>query len=168
MTGVDRSRVLAYGVVPVLALVLAVAAGVFTVANQSTHEIDTARIQSVQTATASTIAVLSYTPDEVEQQRDEVRRLLTGAFRDSYTSLMNDDVIPVAKQQQISGTATVLGAGSVSADLARAVVLVFVKQSVRVGQAAPRSTTSSVEVTLDKIGGSWLISDFTPRGATRE
>lgn len=168
MTGVYRSRVLAYGVVPALALVLAVAAGFFTYANQSTREIDTARIQSVQTATASTIAILSYTPDEVERQRDEVRRLLTGAFRDSYSSLMNDDVIPVAKQQQISGTATVLSAGSVSADPGRAVVLVFVKQSVRVGQAAPRSTTSSVEVTLDKVGGSWLISDFTPQGAARE
>ena len=43
------------------------------------------------------------------------RDLLTGDFRDSYTSLTNDVVIPGAKQKQISAVATVPAAASVSA-----------------------------------------------------
>jgi Mce-associated membrane protein len=39
---------------------------------------------------------------------------------------------------------------------------VFVDQSVTVGADVPTTTASSVKVTLDRIGGRWLISDFTP------
>lgn len=163
--GTDWSRVLAYGVVPALALMLALAAGVFTYVNNSAREGDTARIQSVQTATASAVAILSYTPDKAEQLLDEARNLLTGPFRDSYSAMIEDVVIPGAKQQQISATATVLKAGSVSVGPDRAVVLLFVNQTVRVGKSAPRSTPTSISVTLDKVGDGWLISAFTPEGA---
>jgi Mce-associated membrane protein len=160
--GVDWSRVAAYGVLPALALILAMVAGYLKYVDNSVREDDTARVQSVQAATASTIAILSYTPDRVEQQLNDARNLLTGEFRDSYTSLINGVVIPGAKQQQISAVATVPRAGSVSADPSHAVVLVFVNQTVVVGTGAPSSTASSVSVRLDKVGDKWLISDFTP------
>jgi Mce-associated membrane protein len=160
--GVDWSRVAAYGVLPALALILAMAAGYLKYVDNSVREDGTARIQSVQAATASTVAILSYTPDKVEQQLNDARNLLTGEFRDSYTSLINGVVIPGAKQQQISAVATVPRSGSVSADASHAVVLVFVNQTVVVGTGAPSSTASSVSVTLDKVGDKWLISEFTP------
>jgi Mce-associated membrane protein len=160
--GVDWSRVAAYGVLPALALILAMVAGYLKYVDNSVREDDTARVQSVQAATASTIAILSYTPDRVEQQLNDARNLLTGEFRDSYTSLINGVVIPGAKQQQISAVATVPRAGSVSADPSHAVVLVFVNQTVVVGTGAPSSTASSVSVRLDKVGDKWLISEFTP------
>jgi Mce-associated membrane protein len=50
----------------------------------------------------------------------------------------------------------------VSADPRHAVVLVFVNQTVVVGQTAPTDTASSVRVTLDKVGDRWLISKFDP------
>jgi Mce-associated membrane protein len=160
--GVDWARVAAYGVLPALALILAMAAGYLKYVDNSVREDGTARIQSVQAATASTVAILSYRPDKVEQQLNDARNLLTGEFRDSYTSLINGVVIPGAKQQQISAVATVPRAGSVSADPSHAVVLVFVNQTVVVGTGAPSSTASSVSVTLDKVGDKWLISEFTP------
>jgi Mce-associated membrane protein len=43
-----------------------------------------------------------------------------------------------------------------------AAVLLFVDQTVIVGKAAPTNTASSVRVTVDKIGGRWLISQFDP------
>lgn len=161
-TGVDWARILAYGVVPALALMLALAAGYFKYVDNSVRDGDTARIQSVQVASASTIAILSYTPDKVEQQLNDARNLLTGEFRDSYTSLIDGVVIPGARQQQISAVATVPKAGSISANQTHAVVLVFVDQTVAVGTGAPSSTATSVRVTLDKVGGSWLISEFIP------
>jgi Mce-associated membrane protein len=76
--------------------------------------------------------------------------------------LINEVVIPGAKQQQISAVATVPKVGSVSADPRHAVVLVFVNQAVVVGADAPTNTASSVRVTLEKTKDKWLISEFTP------
>jgi Mce-associated membrane protein len=156
------SRVLAYGVLPAIALVLAMAAGFLKWTASSVRESDTARIESVQAATDGTIKLLSYHPDTVERDLGSARDLLSGSFRDSYSSLTNDVVIPGAKQKQISAVATVPGATSMSASRSHAVVLVFVNQTVIVGKDAPSSTTSAVKVTLDKSDGRWLISDFTP------
>ena len=71
-------------------------------------------------------------------------------------------VIPGAKQKQISALATVPAATSTSATENHAVVLLFVNQTVVVGKEAPTNTASSVRVTLDKIDGRWLISQFDP------
>ncbi|BDX30729.1 outer membrane protein [Mycobacterium antarcticum] len=159
---IDWTRVAAYGLLPALALILAMAAGYLKYVDNSVRESATARAESVRAATEGTISLLSYTPDEVERQLNDARGLLTGEFLESYTSLINQVVIPGAKQQQISATATVPKAGSVSADADEAVVLVFVNQAVTVGAAAPTSSASSVQVTLVKTGGKWLISEFTP------
>jgi Mce-associated membrane protein len=156
------SRVLAYGVLPAIALVLAMAAGYLKWTASSARDSDTARIESVQTAKEGTIKLLSYHPDTVERDLGSARDLLSGSFRDSYSSLTNDVVIPGAKQKQISAVATIPGATSMSASPSHAVVLVFVNQTVIVGKDAPSSTTSAVKVTLDKSDNRWLISDFTP------
>ena len=72
-------------------------------------------------------------------------------------------VIPGAKQKQISAVANVPAAASVSANPGRAVVLVFVNQTVTVGSGVPTDTASSVRITLDKVGDRWLISQVRPR-----
>ena len=156
------TRVLAYGVLPAIALILAIGAGDLKWMASSAHESDTARTESIQAATDATIKMLSYHPDTVERDLGSARDLLSGPFRDSYTSLTNDVVIPGAKQKQISAVATVPGASSVSASRSRAVVLVYVDQTIIVGKDAPSTTASAVKVTLDKSSGRWLVSDFTP------
>ena len=159
---INWGRVFAFGVLPALALILAGAAGYLKWVDNSVRDSDAASIESVQAAKDNTIAMLSYKPDTVEQQLHAARDLLTGEFRDSYTSLTNDVVIPGAKQKQLSAVATVPAAAWVSAKSDHAVVLVFVNQTVVVGQDAPSDTASSVRVTLDKINGRWLISKFDP------
>jgi Mce-associated membrane protein len=159
---IQWARVFALGVLPAVALLLAMGAGYLKWMDNSVRNSETARIESMQAAKDSTIALLSYKPDTVEQQLGAARDLLTGDFRDSYTSLTNDVVIPGAKQKQIAAVATVPAVASVSAKPDRAVVLVFVNQTVIVGQDAPTDTASSVRVTLDKVGDRWLISKFDP------
>lgn len=161
---VNWPRVLAFGVLPGLALVLAMAAGFFKWQDNSVRDSQVARIEAVQAAKDTTIKMLSYKPDSVEQELNDARNLLSGDFRDQYTSLINDVVIPGAKEKQISAVASVPenGAASVSADPNHAVVLLFVNQTVVVGQTAPTDTASSVRVTLDKVGDHWLISKFDP------
>ncbi len=159
---IQWSRVLAYGVLPGLALLLALTAGFLKYVDNSVRDNRTASIESVQAAKDSTVTLLSYKPETVEKQLGDARSLLTGEFQQSYTDLTTNVVIPGAKQQQISASARVPAAASVSADSHHAVVLVFVNQTVVIGTGAPSDTASSVRVTLDKVGDKWLISKFDP------
>jgi len=159
---IQWARVFAFGVLPAVALLLAMGAGYLKWMDNSVRDSERARDTSVQAAKDSTVALLSYKPDTVEQQLTAARDRLTGQFRDSYTSLTNDVVIPGAKQKQISAVATVPAAATVSAKPNHAVVMVFVNQTVVVGQDAPTNTASAVRVTMDKIGDRWLISQFDP------
>jgi len=160
--GISLARVAVFGLLPALALLLAGAAGYLKWVDNSVRDSEVARIESVQVAKDSTVAMLSYQPDTVEQQLNDARKLLTGDFEESYTGLINDVVIPGAKEKRISAVASVPAAASVSATPNEAVVLVFVNQTVVVGQDAPTDTASSVRVTLEKIDGRWPISKFDP------
>lgn len=165
------SRVVAFVVLPALALVLAAGAGYLkwlddtnragTMSGEVSGHPSLAET-TVQAAREGTIALLSYTPDKVEEQLGAARDLLTGEFRESYTSLTNDVVIPGAREKQISAIATVPAAASVSQTGDKAVVLLFVNQTVTVASDAPTDTASSVRVTLEKVDDRWLISQFDP------
>lgn len=156
------SRVLAFGVLPVLALLLAAATGFLKWQDAWIRGSGAAGIESVAAAKDSTAALLSYQADSVEKDLTAARERLTGGFKDSYTQLIHDVVIPGAKKQHISAVATVPAASSVSATPQHAVALLFVDQTVVVGNDAPTDTASTVRVTMDKIGNRWLISSFDP------
>ncbi|WP_240316602.1 hypothetical protein [Mycobacterium persicum] len=154
-------RLWAYGVLPGLALSLALAAGFLKWQCPSAPD-GTGRIEVIQAARAATVELLSYRPDTAERDLGAARDRLTGHFKDEYTSLTRDVVIPGAKRKQISAVVTVPAAAAVSAQPNHGVVLLFVNQTTIVGTEAPSYTASSVRVTLDKIDGRWLISGFDP------
>jgi Mce-associated membrane protein len=156
------TRVVAFGILPGVALILALGAGYAKWRNASVRDAQVAGIEAVQTAKDGTVALLAYRPDTVEKDLTAARDRLTGAFRDSYTSLTDDVVIPGAEQKLISAAASVPAAALVSASDTHSVVLVFVDQTTTLGSDAPTNTASSVRVTLDKINGRWLISGFDP------
>lgn len=156
------AKVLGSAVLPVLALVLAAGVGVLKWQDTSLRSPSVDGAESVKAASEATIALLSYKPETVEQDLERGRAGLTGEFLDAYTSLTKDVVVPGSKQKQISAVATVPAAASVSATPDHAVALLFVNQTVIVGNDAPAGTSSSVRVTLDKVGGRWLISGFDP------
>ncbi len=159
---ISLPRLLAFGVLPCLVLSLAAAGGYLKWQSSSIRASQASSIESVAAAKDATIAMLSYQPDSVEKDLGTARDRMTGTFKDSYTQLTHDVVIPGAKQRHISAVATVPAAASVSATADHAVALVFVNQTVVVGSDAPSATASSVRVTLDKVGGRWLISGFDP------
>jgi Mce-associated membrane protein len=159
---VSWKRVTAQGVLPTLALLLAAGAGYLKWVDGSAREAQTASAESVRVAVESTIAMLSYQADTADKELGAATGRLTGSFKDSYSSLIHDVVIPGAKQKRISAMANVPAAASVSASANHAVVLVFVNQSTTIGNDAPTSTASSARVTLDKVQNRWLISQFDP------
>ncbi|AKK26410.1 hypothetical protein [Mycobacterium sp. EPa45] len=160
--GFSFARAVAFGVLPIVALLLAAAAGYLRWEDSSRRDANTARTESVQAAKDSTVALLSYKPETVEKDLGAARDRLTGSFLDAYTQLINNVVIPGAKEKKISALAAVPAAASVSAKPDHAVVLLFVDQTVVVGTDAPTNTASSVRVTLDKVKDRWLISGFDP------
>ncbi|WP_442791158.1 polysaccharide lyase beta-sandwich domain-containing protein [Mycobacterium sp. Aquia_216] len=160
--GRDWGAIFVRGVLPALALVLALGAAWLKWQVFNAAEANTARVQAVQAATEGTVAILSYQPGTVEHDLAAARDRLTGQFRDSYTSLTHDVVVPGAKEKKVAAVATAPAAATMSASPGHAVVLVFVNQTTIVDNGAPTSTVSSVQVTLDKINGRWLISGFDP------
>jgi Mce-associated membrane protein len=159
---VRLGRILAFIVLPAVMLLLGAAAGYLKWVDGTARDAEVYRAQSVQAAIDSTVAMLSYRPDTVEHNLAAARERMTGAFRDSYSSLTHDVVIPGAKQRQVSAVATVPAAASVSATATHAVVLVFVDQTTIIGNDPPSDSMSSVRVTLEKVHDRWLISQFDP------
>ena len=78
------SRMIAYGVLPGLALLLALAAGFLKWQDNSVRDANVFREQSVRAATDSTIALLSYRPDTVQKDL-EIQE---------YTDPYHDPMIP--------------------------------------------------------------------------
>jgi Mce-associated membrane protein len=156
------SRLAAYVLLPGLALIVASGAGYLKWQGGALREEQATQPQTVQAAVEGTIALLSYRSETVDKDLEAAKSRLTGAFLDSYSTLTRDVVIPGAKQKQISATATVSAAAQTSATATHASVLLFVNQSVVIGKTAPTNTASSVRVTVDKIDGRWLISQFDP------
>lgn len=156
------SRVLAVGLLPALALLLALAAGYFKWAAGSADDLAAARAGSVRAASEDTVALLSYKADSVEKDLGAARERLTGEFKDAYAELIRQVVVPGAKEKHISSVAKVNAAASVSASANHAVVLLFVDQTVTIGDGAPTDTQPVVRVTLDKVNGSWMVSRFDP------
>jgi Mce-associated membrane protein len=158
----DWLRVLAYGVLPGVALLLALVAGFSKWQESSARSSQKAATESLAAAKESTIAILSYQPDSVEKTLVVARDRLTSPYKDAYIKLTNDVVIPGATKDHVSVTATVPAAASVSATPRHAVVTLFVDQAATIGKNEPTTTASSIRVTLEKISGRWLISGFDP------
>lgn len=153
---------LTYIAIPSVAMGLALGAGYLKWRVATLRESQLAATESVRAASDSAIALLSYKPETVQQDLEAARSRLSGQFSDTYTSLTRDVVIPGAQQKHIAATATVPAATSLSSSTTYAQVLLFVDQTITIGNDAPTKTTSSVRVTLEKIDNRWLISQFDP------
>jgi Mce-associated membrane protein len=159
---VNWARIVAFIVLPALALLLAIAAGYLKWQNGLDHRAGVARIESVAAAKDTTVALLSYKPDTVEKDLGAAEERLTGTFKDSYTQLTHDVVIPGAKQKHITAVATVPAVASVQATPNHAVALLYVNQTTIIATDAPTDSVSIVRVTLDNVHGKWLVSEFDP------
>lgn len=156
------SRVLVYGLLPGLTLVLAMVAAFMKWHDASSRDADIARSESVKAARESAVALLSFRSETVEQDVAAARNRLTGQFRDTYTQVTREALIPNAKEHHVSAAAWVAAAAPESVAQNHAVALVFVDQSVTVADSPPEHTASGVRVTLDKTGGRWLVSGWDP------
>lgn len=156
-----RSRVSLPVVLAAIALVLALASGVLRWLTVSEDQSATARDEAVQAAKEITAQMLSYETETVDQQLSAARDRMTGDFLGTYTAMINE-VIPAAHAQQIAAVAEVLRAGTVSVKPGSVEMVLFVNQSVQVGNHMPQKTPSVARATLVKEGDRWLLSEYEP------
>ncbi|MFV8162872.1 hypothetical protein ACNQVK_12355 [Mycobacterium sp. 134] len=156
-----RSRVSLQVVLAALALVLALTCGVLRWLTVSEDQSATARDEAVQAAKEITAQMLSYETETVDQQLSAARDRMTGDFLGTYTAMINE-VIPAAHAQQIAAVAEVLRAGTVSVKPGSVEMVLFVNQSVQVGNHMPQKTPSVARATLVKEGDRWLMSEYEP------
>ena len=152
-----------------VAVVLVIATALLQWQIHSAHRVTAASEASLRAASETAAAILSYTTADVETGLTARTDRLTGDFLREYSELMTTKVIPEAKQNNVTASATVAAAASVSATADRAVNLLFVDQTVSTAPrgdsaapAQPARSTFSVRVTLEKVGERWLVSGFEP------
>ncbi len=126
---------------------------------------DSARLRNdvLEVGRTSAVRLLGYTPQNAERDLTAAaEELTTGAFRDSFTRLITQVVIPGATTKQITADVQVPAIAVETLDASSATLIVFVDQSVTIGAGAPTETASSMRMKLEKIGDAWLVAAFDP------
>jgi Mce-associated membrane protein len=156
----------AVATVAVVALVAVVASvlGALAVQRQSARlAVAQARTEALAAARSEVATVLSYDYHHLNQDYARAKSVMTPAFRPQYDKTTASGVTPLARRYQAISTSVVTAAGSVQQSADRAIVLVFVAQTVTNNKlSAPRLDRSRIEVALVRSGGRWLINAMTP------
>jgi Mce-associated membrane protein len=157
-----RWRVLSLTVAVVAAVGLAVAS--FVVQYRPDRQTDDRSAQvAIKAASDATVALLSYTPDTVDNDMAAAQSHLTGEYLRYFTGFSRYFLAPAVRQQNVKASASVVRAAVEELHPNSAVVLEFVHQTTTSkDKPDPVLTTNNVRVTLSKINGSWLITKFEP------
>ena len=147
-----------------LALSAAAAASVYWFLYRPDQMTDAdAQQQVIAAAKEGTEAVLSYSPENLDQSLATAKSHLTGGFLDEYSTFTDEVVRPAVTQRGVKTEANVARAAVSKMDPGRAQVLIFVNQvTTSKERPSPALATSSVMVTMVENGGRWLISEFKP------
>jgi len=117
----------------------------------------------LESAKEGTIALLSYSPDSLDEDFAAAKSNLTGDFLSYYTQFTEQIVTPAAREKQVRTEAAVVRAGVMELHPTSAQVLVFINQ-VTTSKENPDGAfaASSVKVGLTKVDDRWLIDAFDP------
>lgn len=155
-------RALAAALVAV-AVVLAAVVGWLAYGKIQDNAAEAARTDAVKAAEEQAVAVLGYSYDKVDEQVAAAAEGLTGDFREEYLNLMNNVIVPGAKEKSISVQAVVQSSSIVSAEADHAVAMLFVN-TISTNSEFPEavSSASRVRVELENEDGRWLVSRLGP------
>ncbi len=118
---------------------------------------------AVTAASDGTVALLSYSPDSLDEDFVTARSHLAGDFLSYYDQFTQQILAPAAKQKSLKTSAHVVRAAVSELHPDSAVVLVFVDQTTTSkDNPDPSMAASSVLVSLARVDGKWLITKFTP------
>lgn len=110
-----------------------------------------------------TVALLSYSPESLDEDFATAKTHLTGDFLDYYNQFTEQIVTPAATKKSVKTTAAIVNAAVAELRPESAAVLVFLNQTTTSTENPDGSfSTSAVKVGLTKVNDAWLISSFDP------
>jgi Mce-associated membrane protein len=136
-----------------------ITAGLFFILYRPDQQVgDAAAHRAIQAASDGAVAVLSYSPDNLDRDIAKAKSYLTGDFLAYYTKF-SEQIAAMALQKHVTATAKVVRAAVSELHPDSAVVLVFINQTATSKEKPePQITASIAQVTLAKVKGSCLIS----------
>jgi Mce-associated membrane protein len=118
---------------------------------------------ALDAAKTGTVALLSYSPDSLDQDFANAKSKLTGDFLSYYTQFTEQIVTPAAREKSVKTAASVVRAAVSEIEPDSAEVLVFINQTTTSKENPDGAfAASSVKVGMTKIDGTWLIESFDP------
>ncbi|MFD4369423.1 hypothetical protein [Rhodococcus sp. NPDC058521] len=124
---------------------------------------DEANQEIVTSANDGAVAILSYSPTELEADFTKAKTHLTGEFLTYYEEFTTKVVKPAATDNGVDTTAQVVRSAVSKHEDDTAEVLAFVNQTTTsTPKPEPELSSSTVRITLDRVDGRWLISSFDP------
>ncbi|GAA1458014.1 twin-arginine translocation pathway signal [Williamsia maris] len=157
-----RVRIAAAAVLVVLAVTTTITGVIVRNDNRDQRALQNSA--AAQQAVATTVvSMLSYDYADAENQLPTAEKGLTDNFRPDYTNLINNTIIPGAKQKQVVTRVSVVGNSVVSRQRDRVTMLLFLNQvTTTATEPKPATTGSRVEVTALQVDGRWLVDKLTP------
>jgi Mce-associated membrane protein len=122
-----------------------------------------ARTAATNAAQQDVPAVLSYGYAALNDYPAVAKSKTTGDFQAALGALIEQSVVPAAKDQQIVTKSEVAASSVVSAATDKVVLLMFINQTTTSKSLTqPKLEGSRVRVTMQQVNGSWLISQLDP------
>ncbi|MHC3001431.1 hypothetical protein [Gordonia sp. GN26] len=171
----QRRRFAILAAVTVVALVVALVAWIGVLRSDPEPGEDE-RAAILAAAGGAVAALMTFGPDDPPDQRRRTDALLADPLRLEYRNRGVDVVVPGARAASVSMVGRVVGTGLNDSSAERARVLVFVDQTVSVGDvekstgsgepadAEGETTPTARWALMRKVDGNWLLSDLQPVG----
>jgi Mce-associated membrane protein len=160
LPGFVRTHLVSVGI-GVVALVLAIALVLTTLGLQSKSSLESGRASALSAAKTYAVEVASYNYNNLNHDFGIVLGNSTPSYRSSFSQASGALKSTLVKYHAIA-KATVVQAGVVSASAGNVVVLVFLDQTItNTMQKSATTDRSQVQMSLNNVGGKWLINNVT-------
>ena len=160
------SRKFWWWAVSVLTVVILVAGVVITTIAglnyRDTKATEDARGEALAAGTHTAMVMFGYDPNNVAQQVEQAKTLVTGAAAKEYDQIITDSNLVVAvKDQQVKSEVTIQEAGVVTNTDDTALILIFMNQSVtKGGKDVVAINPSRLQYSMERSGDKWLVTNI--------
>lgn len=122
------------------------------------HQKETAAAQALDAAVNYTVILTNVDPNAIDKNFTEVLGGSTGEFKDLYAK-SSDQLRQLLLDNKAAAHGRVIDAAVESSDNVKAVVLLFVDQSVsNAATSEPQIDRSRIRMTMENVEGRWLAS----------
>lgn len=158
-----RAHVVVLGSLALVAALLVAAVVLLLVDQHHESSVASARIDGEQASRDLVAQVLTYDARTIDADSARVKGLLTGSFRDDFGTLLDQVIVPRAREAHIATQATVTASSVVRAEPNEVTTLLFVnQQTTSTSSPTPAVSGSRVRATVVASDAGWKVSAIDP------